>query len=534
MTSKVNYAIQARNATAVNILRAWLGAVDITHRPSEKPGCDLTVTGQDGTELEVQVLLPGDPPADGAIHVKARDFTGKRAERALEAFYAVTDAAGYPRQEPLDRGAGPAKNEQGNPRKLHYRDDDFLVAVRHTEFRRSPNPPAERLKFYKSTMEKTAWRFFNLNYGLCVRNSLGVDDLLQYASCWVVNFIARYETQVEVHHDNERKCYRYLQQRFNTDLKGVLLKKERSALPDAQTVSIGLYGRPDIDGEVSPDPSDVYVRALDGGSDSIDDMEPLDLKYLERHQELDLRTPETRQASAAAKLQELLGSLPHERLVEVLRETVENRAFDIGTQREAARQLRIHVQGCDRAECVAIRPVPTKRFAIGMIPQANRLGVLRLLVQHCKDTGESDLSSLSEVCGFSVHETGYYRQGAVVLNLMEEDGTVTDLGRELLLTDPMSEEERAVFRDAIETAPGVSETFWFFEDDSKTVDDLVRFITKRFEGRKFEDQKKGPPAESTIKRRAGVLKMWRAYLAGNFRIKKEEQAAGTDPLSAAE
>jgi hypothetical protein len=333
MSKAKNYTIQAPNATAVTILRTWLRAVGIPVRTSAKnSGFDLTVTNIVGEDLEVQVtkgkngVLPGP-----GIQVVAGDVTGKKTSVALAAFYAITDAAGYDRTKPLDRGAEPVANEKGNPRKLHYKDEEFLVAIRHTEFRRSPNPSDDRWKKYKPTMEKTSNAFMRQNFDLCVRHGLEFDDVMQYARCYVVNFCARYEIPEEetTFFDNERKCFSYLRQRFSNDLRAILQKKERSTMPDSETVSIGLFGKTDADPEVSPDAD-----------------EETDFDYVAKHCELDVSSPTARRNSAATKLTWLLAQLPHDQRVELLRNASSNSSFDVTTRREAMRQMRLHKAAC--------------------------------------------------------------------------------------------------------------------------------------------------------------------------------------------
>jgi hypothetical protein len=338
MKKPTNYTIQSPNATAVNILRAWLRAVGVPVRTSTEDGFDLTVTNILDEDLEVKVAKRADETLSGAgIQVSAGAFTGKKLSAALAAFHTVTDEAGYDRSNPIDRGAEPRLNEKGNPRKLHYKDEEFLVAIRHTEFRRSPNPSEDRWKKYRSPMEKTAAAFLRHNFELCARHGLTNDDLLQYARCYVVNFCARYEIPESetTFFDNERKCHVYLRQRFNSDLRTILLKKERSTIPDAETVSISLFGKPDGDTEVSPDAEE----------------ERTDFDYIAKHCELDLTSASARRASATSKLESLLLSLPHDQRVELLRTAAANTSFDFTTRREAARRLRLHVESCTAALC---------------------------------------------------------------------------------------------------------------------------------------------------------------------------------------
>jgi hypothetical protein len=337
MSKAKNYTFQEKNATAVNILRSWLTACGIPSRRSQVPGFDLTVDGKSG-DVEVQVSERRDETLPGAgIQVVVADFTGKKVAVALAAFHKVTRAAGYGKPQPFDRGAAPMMNAEGNPRKLHYKDEEFLVSIRHNEFRRAPNPGPDRWEKYKATMNKVAQAFMRTNFELCARNGMTLDDVMTYARCYVVNFCARHEIpETETTFcDNERKCHSYLQQRLylgpSSSLRAILLKKERSMLPDAETVSIGLFGKPDADTEVSPDA----------------DAEEVDYDYVAKHCQLDVSSPAKRKKSAATKLTELLGKLPHDQMVELLGNAAKNINFDFTTRKEAARQLRLHAEACE-------------------------------------------------------------------------------------------------------------------------------------------------------------------------------------------
>lgn len=494
-----NYAVQGPNSTAVNILRTWLGAVGVPVRLSDVPGCDLTVGNADGTERQVQVRIGNAPQlAQDVLVVEASAFTGKKLARALEAFWSVTDACGYERQQPVDRGAEPELNEvTGNPKKLHYKDAAFDVIIRHTEFRRSVNPPSDRWKQYKSTMEKVCWSFLRLNHDLCQRHGLNIDDLMQYARCYVVNFCTRYEIPNPVHFDNERKCYRYLQQRFASDLRPILLKMERSTLPDAETVALALYGSPNADLECSPDA----------------DEEEVDYDYIARNCELDTSSVAARKASAAEKLAELLQAMPHDQMVDVLKVTSENHG-DFTTRKEAARQLRAHQAACDSCEVTPVaeteieeelnQTMPEARekamaFYSDRVPQADLLPTVRKVVEAAQ-RGLSTKDELSEALGISTRTARFYRIAAETLGLVTESGR-TELGKALTGTIEASDEEADVFRQAMFESPVLRVFAWFFEDETTTAQDLAAFMSEQFD-----------LGMSACARRSTALRAWRKYL----------------------
>lgn len=518
MFEMMPYAEQPRNATAVNILRSWLTAVGIKHKPSKLQGYDICVEGRAGGEVQVQVAMGGEEKSkEAGVQVLARDITGKRASKKLDAFWSVTDAAGFERRQPVDRGAEPEANAKGNPRKLHYRDEFDLVAFRHTEFRWSPDPPADRWVRYKPTIEKVAWGFLKMNSRLAARHQFDIDDVLQYARVWVVNYCARYEVPNPLHNDNERKCYRYLQQRFNNDLRALLLKKERSTIPDAETVSIALYGAPDSDPEVA--------WGWDERRDSERDDE-VDPDYVARHCELDVSTPQARRRSAGKVLGELLSQLDHDQFVTTLRGAASSTSIDMTARKEASRLLRAHEAACEacggtaapvaevevveEAEVVeskkSAKPGPTTRKPeelqpdAGRIPQANRLPMVRRLVEAVKN-GRSTAADLAEACGFSTRQSGYYRQAATVLGFLDAEMQVTHAGKSLLKTDPCSDDETEMLRAAVYEAAELQPLLWFFSDNSKSVAELGAFLAANY-----------GMADATALRRASGLNRWRQHL----------------------
>lgn len=502
MFSMMPYAQQQRNLTAVNVLKSWLTAVGVPNNSSKIKGSDISVEVRGGGTLEVQVVMGSEEKAvEGAVRVLAQEITGKASQKKLDAFWRVTDAAGYERQRPVDRGQEPELNEKGNPKKLHYRDDFDLVAFRHTELRWSPDPDEAMWEQYKPTMEKVSWGFLKMNAKLCERAKYDIDDIMQYARMWLVIYCARYQIPNPIHFDNERKCYRFLQQRFNNDLRSLMLKKLRSSTPDAETVSIALYGTPDADPEVSPDPVEEVV----------------DEDYIERHCELDTSSETARRASAAAKLKELLDELPHDQLLDTLQRTAANEACDWTARKEAGRRLAAHEKECGECNPAAAAPKPEKPAPAkpkkssapppapagdgekNRIPQANRLDMVRRLVD-CVRMGKTDAHELSEACGFSTRQSGYYRQAAEVLGFLTEDG-VTRSGARLLKTDPCSDAETATLREAIMGAEALRQVTWFFKDGDREASELAQFLVATFD-----------MAEATAKRRAAGLNCWRRHL----------------------
>lgn len=367
MSKAVTHRFPKKNAVAVNILRSWLSAVGVPVRVSDTPGFDLTVGDRTGNEVEVMVAVKDDEALPGpGVQVVAGAFTGRQEQRALAAFHKVTAATGWGTPRPLDRGAGvPINEETGNPRKLFYQNEEFLVAIRHNEFRRSPNPPVARWRQYQNAMNWVVWRFYYKNIDLCQRQKMDFEDVMQYARCFMVNFCSRYERATttnaayKLKAANEGLFMEYLRQRLS-GLHQIMVKKDRRNVPDEDAVRRA-FGSDAM--KCHPSPADAYQLALDhpkelaevraiwrgekeGEIPALFTEEPVDQAYLARNCELDTTTFAARRSSARTKLAELLGKLPHERLLAVLQGAATDTEQDFVVRKEAHRQLRTHAKSC--------------------------------------------------------------------------------------------------------------------------------------------------------------------------------------------
>lgn len=325
-----------KNAVAVNVLRSWLRVTGISHKRSGVSGCDLEVIGKMGLSYQVVVSLRADETAPcEAIMILAKDITGKSKDNAISAFHKVTKGTGWGVPMPFNRGAEPKQ-------KLSYHEDEFLVAVRATETRRSPDPSPDQYKKYDKVMWKSCQTFFNLNGELCRRWGYNTDDLMQHNRVLLINFCARYEKDDGAPFENERLLYTYLGQRLS-ELREVLLKKERSTFPDADTVSIGLLGK-SYGGNM--------IIGIEYDYDPRADAEDVDLDHKSRNTKLDLSNPTARKASAAKMLQKNLASMSHPDLVDVLTHAQQNILISHDARREAGKQLRLHQASCSDQGCV--------------------------------------------------------------------------------------------------------------------------------------------------------------------------------------
>lgn len=331
--------------TALNILKSWLRANKLAYSKAEVPGVDILVEGPTACAA-VRVVQGIQKPIEGVIDVSTDDIGHDDLDTALAAYHVVTRAVGAGEPKPFDRGVEPTRN--------FYGDEPFLTDVRHTEVRRSPNPSPEKFRQYDKVMHKAVWTFYNVNRDFCRRMGLAVEDLMTYAQTMLISFCARQEREDRSQDENEIQLYVYLRQRFAEKYK-TSTKRERSIVPDADTVSIGLLdrnyrnerGRP-VDFEYENDPRDVegdeLMLRLMGSKGSVP---ATDLAYRQRRRQLDCSNPGKRKASATKMLEEKLASLDHDDLVRVLAAAKTNILIHPDARREASKRLIEHEDGCE-------------------------------------------------------------------------------------------------------------------------------------------------------------------------------------------
>lgn len=363
-----SYVKEPKNAKAVLQVSNWLKAAGIKPGPSSIEGCDLAVKrlGERG-ELHIKIAAGADDPRPAADHlfVLASELTHRSKAVALTAFHGITQAAGYGKPETLSRGPDPIK-------KLSFEDNFELVAMRHKEFRKVPNPSAEELKQYEKVVNKAVSRFLYINTKICKRHGIDFDDLRTYAQIWTCNFLGLYKVAKPTNNDNERKLYAHLCQRFGNFVE-VLLKKERSCIPDSQTASVAIFGRPyeggrigtgrrvwhqeheadmhealeaELDAEVNVDLEGLEGLTYDGMDQELAALTDDAAEEAEERQVNDLK----RRKEAQATLKAEFSKLTHERLLFLLEEAANNGALCPDARSEARKQLRLHRESC--ASCL--------------------------------------------------------------------------------------------------------------------------------------------------------------------------------------
>jgi hypothetical protein len=357
------YKKQPKNATATNQITNWLKAVSVAVKPSTTPGSDLVVTNKAGQEVEIKVGVSADDarPAVEHLFVLAKELTHRNKGIALKAFHSVTEAIGFGSPKPIDRGAILDK-------KAHFDDSFELVAMRHAEFRKVPNPSTEDYAAYEKVISKAVNRFLYINTKICRRHGLDFGDLKTYAQIWTANFLGLYKVADPQNNDNERKLYAHLCQRFGNFVE-VLLKKERSCIPDLQTTSVALFGRPyeapsttgsragqlywDEGDHEALEVSEADAEATFAETTYAELSVPASSDYsLVEEEEQEQKVSDAKRRTLAQKaLKAEFAKLDHDTLVTLLTEAVGNGALCFDARTEARKQLRLHTAGC--ASCAA-------------------------------------------------------------------------------------------------------------------------------------------------------------------------------------
>ena len=266
---------------------SWLNAVSIKNKLD---GNKLNIQTKSGTTLTVQ--------PSSIVQITSPD-----TKIALEAFHSVSDAAGYGKPVPVNRGVVPVS-------KLRNSNDFDLIVMRHRDFRRVPNPPEIELLKYKKVFSYCCRKFFYLNKDLCSKTGVSREDLFSYCFVWGCNYLGLFQVLDETENDNVKKMTCYIRQRF-IKFREALLKKEREIVPDQDVVD-GVFG---------------FRR------------------YSENPYEVESSVPRT--------LKQYLDLLPHDEMVQVLTDAHNNSDLNYEIRFEAERQLKKHQKKCKK--CLEIK-----------------------------------------------------------------------------------------------------------------------------------------------------------------------------------
>jgi hypothetical protein len=203
---------------ASHILKSYLQALSIPYTAGNAE--DLVVHGKNGSHVGVRFSNRTELAGDG-VQVSANDMLSPDLERIFSAFHTVTEAAGYGRPLPVDRGAAP----EG---KVTYQDDFELVYLRHQIFRRTPTPAdmsvvEELLPYIKRAATKAFFKF----KGIFTPMGFSESDLLNIGRVHTLSYLHNYADS-EDSTSNIRLFTEFLNQRF-AELAKLAGKKAMSA-----------------------------------------------------------------------------------------------------------------------------------------------------------------------------------------------------------------------------------------------------------------------------------------------------------------
>ena len=223
---------------ACHQLASWFKSVGVDAQVVQGEDWDSSVIIKpynSGIPYTVIVLEKGGLILDNKFATIPMKYLKKHKE-IKDIVHKISLQLGYGKVNPVDRG-----EELEN--KPSYSEEFDLVAFRHCETRRVPNPPPETFAKYNSTLNMTTRQFFHSNVDFCLDFRLDVDDLLQYARIWLCNFDGLYHREDKDDVENGKLLYAYLRQRF-AEFRNTYIKKIRNMIPDPDTFCTSILGRP--------------------------------------------------------------------------------------------------------------------------------------------------------------------------------------------------------------------------------------------------------------------------------------------------
>lgn len=193
-----------RENQPLHVLKSYLAACEI---PFDINGETVQIITKDKGVLEV-TLGADTKLLSNSIIVGSKEIVSPVAAVYLKALHTVTKAAGYESPVPVNRGEAPSN-------RINYKDDFEQVYLRHSVFRRSPNPrDSSVLDKYNKTVSNTAARAFKRYRWILEPMGFGVEDLISIGQVHAITFIHYYaasENTVE----NIKLLTQYLKQRYS-------------------------------------------------------------------------------------------------------------------------------------------------------------------------------------------------------------------------------------------------------------------------------------------------------------------------------
>lgn len=273
-------------------LKSWLKAVGI---PFMDQNSYILVTKKDATQ--VPLCFTSDFIQDDRILINTNQIVNKKIQESLNFFLELQEKLGYEPKSPINRGPLPVGNS-----------NDFnLVALRHHDLHKCPNPDPKKLKYYLPVINIAVDKFVRDNIRVLTDNSMDAEDVFSYANMWTINFIGLFELPARGDDQNKRLLMEYLKQRL-CDFNQMLYRTQN------MTHFLG----------------DTYL-ANNGHSEEPDGIED----------ELELGKKES-----AALLDAKLNDLGHDEMVQTLIGVIKNQYSQLDAQKEAYKRLKAHSLIC--------------------------------------------------------------------------------------------------------------------------------------------------------------------------------------------
>lgn len=217
----------------LHVLKSYLEACNVHFEVVDET---LKVDKNNGEKLSV-IIGTKTLIKDGVCEVGAKEIISPNPEVFLNALHTVTECAGYGKPNPVNRGEAPSS-------RINYKDQFEEVYLRHSVFRRSPNPKDETLLKYATIIEKVAKRAFRRYNWILEPMGFGADDLINIGRVHTVTFI-HYYASAENKTDNIKLLTEYLKQRFSELAKLCHKKAENSTCLPANVKTLPVSNEED-------------------------------------------------------------------------------------------------------------------------------------------------------------------------------------------------------------------------------------------------------------------------------------------------
>lgn len=277
------------NTQANQMMRTWLDACGIPHSTDNET---LSILKPDG-----EPFVPSFSP---------RKVMSTDLDVCMGEFHSITEAAGYGKPMPINRGKAEKKRIFKDP---------LLARWRHTEMRTVPNMTTEALSAFEDIAKREAYIFLSRNPRLAAEMGYDLDVAINDARIWINTFNGRYALQSL--DETRRLLTNYLRQRFTEVSKG-MQRERRNVIPDSSYTQF----RESMEAEKPPE------------------------EWMEAHDEIKIKTPQRRREKVREMLKAGFDEMGHGQMLETLDYTSKHHPC-VDTRKAAAKYLGEHKESCE-------------------------------------------------------------------------------------------------------------------------------------------------------------------------------------------